>query len=184
MPILIHGASQRLWKRHTMGLGSYFKAPKPKTQPQPPPSEKPPPPIPSNAGPVPSPRGAGHLTPAGTSNRPTSISARSARSTASSAFFDDIRHEVMVNYLYQQQCLRLWVGDLAGEAEGVLLRKARGQYMACPPQLAASPLAASCAALNVQVRHIIPTSHTATTFRTYCSWMRQDREHADTPSAP
>lgn len=142
-----------------MGLGSYFKAPKPKLKPQQSPSEKSPPsrPAQDNADPAPSPNGAGHLTPAGTSNRPVSLSARSARSTASSAFFDDIRHEVMVNYLYQQQCSRLWVGDLAGEAEGVLLRKARGQYMACPPQLAASSLAASCAALNVQVRSPQPT---------------------------
>ena len=136
-----------------MGLGSYFKAPKPKPKPQPSPAEKPPPsrPAQDNAGPTPSPSGAGHLTP----NRPVSLS---ARSTASSAFFDDIRHEVMVNYLYQQQCSRRGVGDLAGEAEGVLLRKTRGQYMACPPQLAASPLAASCAALNVQVRSPQPVS--------------------------
>lgn len=143
-----------------MGLGSYFKAPKPKPKPQPSPSEKTPPsrPAQENADPAPSPSGAGHLTPAGTTNRPVSLSARSARSTASSAFFNDIRHEVMVNYLYQQQCSRLWVGDLAGEAEGVLLRKARGQYMACPPQLAASPLAVSCAALNVQVRSRRPVS--------------------------
>lgn len=142
-----------------MGLGSYFKAPKPKPQPQPSSSEKPAPPTLNNAGPTtglaPSPGGAGHLTPAGTPNRPTSLS---AHSTASSAFFDDIRHEVMVNYLYQQQCSRLWVGDLAGEAEGVLIRKARGQYMACPPQLAASPLAASCGALNVQVHLPSPSA--------------------------
>ena len=66
---------------------------------------------------------------------------------------DDIKHEVMVNYLYQQQCSQLWVGDDSGELEGVLLRKVRGQYMACPPQLGVSPFAIACAALNVQVRH-------------------------------
>lgn len=65
-------------------------------------------------------------------------------------FMDDIKHEVMVNYLYQQQCSQLWVGDASGEVEGVLLRKSRGHYMACPPQLGNSPFALACAALNVQ----------------------------------
>jgi hypothetical protein len=75
----------------------------------------------------------------------------SARSTQSSAFLDDIKHEVMVNYLYQQQCSHLWVSDGSGEIEGVLLRKSRNTYMACPPQLGNSPFATACAALNVQV---------------------------------
>lgn len=64
---------------------------------------------------------------------------------------DEIKHEVMVNYLYQQQCSQLWVSDGSGEIEGVLLRKARGHYMACPPQLVNSPFAQACCALNVQV---------------------------------
>jgi hypothetical protein len=84
------------------------------------------------------------------SSRPQSISGRSVKSTGSSVL-DDIKHEVMVNYLYQQQCSHLWVSDGSGEIEGVLLRKARGQYMACPPQLGNSPFAMACAALNVQV---------------------------------
>jgi hypothetical protein len=78
----------------------------------------------------------------------------SGRSTQSSTFLDDIKHEVMVNYLYQQQCSHLWVSDGSGEIEGVLLRKSRNTYMACPPQLGNSPFAAACAALNVQVCRI------------------------------
>lgn len=69
---------------------------------------------------------------------------------------DEIKHEVMVNYLYQQQCSQLWVGDGAGEVEGVLLRKSRGHYMACPPQLGNSEFALACAALNVQVSLNLP----------------------------
>ncbi|KAK3695765.1 glycosyl transferase family group 2-domain-containing protein [Podospora appendiculata] len=85
-------------------------------------------------------------------SRPQSVSGRSFKSSAgSSMFLDDIKHEVMVNYLYQQQCSHLWVSDGSGEIEGVLLRKSRGQYMACPPQLGSSPFAMACAALNVQV---------------------------------
>jgi hypothetical protein len=84
------------------------------------------------------------------SSRPQSISARSTRSNMSSMMLDEIKHEVMVNYLYQQQCSHLWVSDGSGEVEGVLLRKTRGQYMACPPQLGQSPFALAAAALNVQ----------------------------------
>lgn len=154
-----------------MGLGSYFKADKP----QPPTSEPAPKALPgrksSNARSAPPPR----LTDSAMSekppserstnrpdselhpptprygSRPQSISGRSVRSTGSSMFLDDIKHEVMVNYLYQQQCSHLWVSDGSGEIEGVLLRKSRGQYMACPPQLGNSPFALACAALNVQV---------------------------------
>ncbi|KAJ9155187.1 Glycosyltransferase family 2 protein [Pleurostoma richardsiae] len=89
-------------------------------------------------------------TPRFGNSRPQSISGRSVRSNGSSMFLDDIKHEVMVNYLYQQQCSHLWVSDGSGEIEGVLLRKSRGQYMACPPQLGNSPFAMACAALNVQ----------------------------------
>jgi len=87
----------------------------------------------------------------GFNSRPMSLSGRSTKSNNSSMFLDDIKHEVMVNYLYQQQCSHLWVSDGSGEIEGVLLRKARGQYMACPPQLGTSPFAHACAALNVHV---------------------------------
>ncbi|OAA52289.1 Glycosyl transferase, family 2 [Beauveria brongniartii RCEF 3172] len=85
------------------------------------------------------------------SSRPGSTrSGHSTPSNQSSYMLDEIKHEVMVNYLYQQQCSQLWVSDGSGEIEGVLLRKSRGQYMACPPQLVHSPFAQACCALNVQ----------------------------------
>jgi hypothetical protein len=147
-----------------MGIGNYFKASKPEQgagAPSPSPSSPPrhnnvrnPSPLSEkptsidHSGnelelPPPTPR---------FSSRPQSLSGRSVRSNGSSMFLDDIKHEVMVNYLYQQQCSHLWVSDGSGEIEGVLLRKSRGQYMACPPQLGNSPFAQACAALNVQVR--------------------------------
>jgi len=149
-----------------MGIGSYFKAEKPaakannrtsaptqqssnaKHQQQPSVSENP----------TPSLRADSELHPPTSryGSRPQSISGRSVRSTGSSVL-DDIKHEVMVNYLYQQQCSHLWVSDGSGEIEGVLLRKTRGQYMACPPQLGSSPFAMACAALNVQVCCWTPT---------------------------
>lgn len=100
--------------------------------------------------PPPSPRFAdGALTPATLGSRRPSFSG-SMRSMQS-GFMEEIKHEVMVNYLFQQQCGRLWVGDGSGELEGVLIRKSRGNYMACPPQLANSAFAYYCAQLNVQV---------------------------------
>ncbi|KAK0726203.1 glycosyl transferase family group 2-domain-containing protein [Apiosordaria backusii] len=155
-----------------MGIGSYFKAEKPgkpEETPQQQQSQQLQPPQPRRG-----PRQHGHQqgqssvsekppserfghndhelqlpTPRG-SSRPQSLSGRSIKSTGSSMFLDDIKHEVMVNYLYQQQCSHLWVSDGSGEIEGVLLRKSRGQYMACPPSLGNSPFAMACAALNVQ----------------------------------
>jgi hypothetical protein len=75
-----------------------------------------------------------------------------------SSFVDEIKHEVMCNYLYQQQCSHLWVSDGTGELEGILLRKGRNAYMACPPQLATSQFAQACAQLNVQVSLVMHRS--------------------------
>ena len=72
-------------------------------------------------------------------------------SLCSSHFLEDIKHEVMVNYLHQQQCSRMWMTDISGENEGVLVRKTKGVYMACPLQLRESALASAAAALNLQV---------------------------------
>ena len=74
---------------------------------------------------------------------------RSISSTRSS-FFEDIKHEVMVNYLHQQQCSHLWVSDGSGECEGIMLRKARNDYLSCPSQLVKSTFGHACAELNVQ----------------------------------
>ena len=57
----------------------------------------------------------------------------------------------MVNHIYQQQCSHLWVSDGSGECEGVLLRKSKGHYLACPPPLLESKFAYVCTQLNVQV---------------------------------
>ncbi|PNY28669.1 Uncharacterized protein TCAP_01403 [Tolypocladium capitatum] len=143
-----------------MGLGSYFKSEKSEPAPAAAPVENAPPRLQQNQ---PSAMSEKHTSSTRSGNdmelqpptprfhsRPQSSSGRSTPSTRSSMFLDDIKHEVMVNYLYQQQCSRLWVSDGSGEIEGVLLRKARGHYMACPTQLGSSPFAMACAAMNVQ----------------------------------
>ncbi|TKA62125.1 hypothetical protein B0A49_11583, partial [Cryomyces minteri] len=131
-----------------MGLKNYFKGGKPKgaqsdrvgTELTEKGNLTPPPPFPESGTQTP----YGMMTPPGFGSSRASI-APSMRSS----FMDDIKHEVMVNYLFQQQCSHLWVGDGSGEMEGVLLRKSRGHYMACPPQLSQSVFAVACAALNV-----------------------------------
>lgn len=148
-----------------MGLRSYFRADSrpvatPATSQEPPPLQQSQAAVMSEKQPPPFIRGNEmELQPPAAvrfPSRPQSISGRSYRS---SVFVDEIKHEVMVNYLYQQQCSQLWVSDGSGEAEGVLLRKSRGHYMACPPQLGSSPFAIACAALNVQVGISIMSSH-------------------------
>lgn len=129
-----------------MGIVNYFK-PKPK------PEQVAPPPIAPMAEKAP-PRFTDSMEMNSQSATPKLQSSRAsiAPSTRSSTYVDEIKHEVMVNYLHQQQCSHLWVSDNSGELEGVLLRKSRNNYLACPPQLAVSPFAAACAALNCQVR--------------------------------
>lgn len=97
------------------------------------------------------------LPPSGTSTpRPfannssrASLSGSTRSAAARSTMMEDIRHEVMVNYLFQQQCSTMWVGSGSGEAEGVLVRKSRGRYLACPPNLLQSSFAAGVMALNL-----------------------------------
>jgi hypothetical protein len=135
-----------------MGIGGYFKAEVPAEKKGGKPANLT---LDNPLGTSPSPGSEMELQPP-TPKFGSSRNSLSARSTQSSAFLDDIKHEVMVNYLYQQQCSHLWVSDGSGEIEGVLLRKARNAYMACPPQLAESAFAVACAQLNVQVgRNII-----------------------------
>jgi len=97
---------------------------------------------------------SGHSTPAFGSRRNSfSGSMRSQQSY----WMEDIKHEVMVNYLFQQQCSALWVGDGSGQVEGVLLRKSRGYYMSCPPQLIESPFGHAIAQMNCQVSSVLLT---------------------------
>lgn len=91
------------------------------------------------------------------------------QSSRSSGYIDDIKHEVMVNWLYQQLTAKLWIntdgdvsrpnsyfGSFASVEEGVLLKKSRDNYMACPPAVGRGVFAQAAAALNVQVsRHYL-----------------------------
>lgn len=144
-----------------MGLVNYFKTPKDgakddKKAPKPEPTfiEKPGTPA-FDASPAP-------FGPYGYGSSRTSL----AEPRQSNSFVDDIRHEVMVNYLFQQQCSSMWIGDGAGVNEGVLIRKTKASYLACPPDLLSSAFAQGCMALNV------PSAMTINSrvIKTFLSW--------------
>jgi hypothetical protein len=82
-----------------------------------------------------------------------SSAAPSSRSFALSEaqLADDIRHQVLLNHLYQQQRSLLWIQDTSGTVEGVMIRKGRSDYMYNPPKLSTSPFAQAMKILNVQV---------------------------------
>ncbi|MCJ1251403.1 hypothetical protein MMC30_008636 [Trapelia coarctata] len=143
-----------------MGLKNYFKANKGAAAPpaasalQPQMAEKPPAQFADSLEMSPNPRfGYGS-------------SRASLAPSVQSSFMDEIKHEVMCNYLYQQQCSHLWVSDGSGELEGILLRKSRTQYMACPPQLATSDFARACSALNVQAAMTVNSR----VIKTFLNW--------------
>ncbi|KXJ93691.1 glycosyl transferase family group 2-domain-containing protein [Microdochium bolleyi] len=160
-----------------MGLGSYFKPQKPaqesssestgqpiaekrRSNEHPPASDA------ASLGPrLPVPGNIRHLR--NESSTALSISGRSARSLASSVFIDDIRHEVVVNYLYQNLLGKNWVVDGSGDFEGALVRRSRNEYVACPEALVDSPLAAAVRILNVPSA-ITVNSRTIKSFLTWC----------------
>ncbi|KAI1655895.1 glycosyl transferase family group 2-domain-containing protein [Daldinia decipiens] len=106
------------------------------------------------------------IAPLGFGSSRNSISGRSTRSMTGPVFIDDIKHEVMVNFIYQQQCSHLWVGDGSGDLEGVLLRKSRGFYLTCPSSLTNSTIAMACAALNVECAMTVNSR----VIKTFLSW--------------
>lgn len=75
----------------------------------------------------------------------------SGMSTPKKGYVEEIRHEVMCNYLYQQQSTKLWIDEREELEQGVVIRKSKGTYVAAPPDLAYSRFAANCSALNLLV---------------------------------
>lgn len=72
-------------------------------------------------------------------------------------FIHDIRHDIIINHLYEKQVGSRWISDFSGAIEGVLLKKARGEYITFPEPLVESTLAQSIATLNVQAAMTIKT---------------------------
>lgn len=79
-----------------------------------------------------------HAAPRQQKSRAKSLPGRAMRIQSRATFLEDIKHEVMVNYLYQQQCSRLWVSGGTGVLEGVVVRKTATNYLTCPRELTSS----------------------------------------------
>ncbi|TKX22066.1 hypothetical protein C1H76_5699 [Elsinoe australis] len=152
-----------------MGFGSYFKGGKSATEKE----------VLPTTAPTTAPGTASATAPtsphAPYSPRPASLapSTRSRR-TNRSTFLEDIKHEVMCNFIFQQQCVKMWIGEYAGESEGVLVRRAPGQYVASPPELAQSTFAQGAQTMNV---HCAMTVNSRVV-KTFLMW---NHENGDIP---
>ena len=87
----------------------------------------------------------------------------SSRATRESRLVDDIKHQVVVNHIFQAQCGALWIRDVSKEKEGVMVRKQRHQYLFKPPGLENSPFAQAMIMLNVQVLFLLQSYFQDTT---------------------
>lgn len=68
----------------------------------------------------------------------------------------DIKCDVMVNWLHQQQLESMWTSG--GPSEGVVLKKSRDSFTCCPPELSdtRTDFYDAVRALNVKVRLFPP----------------------------
>jgi hypothetical protein len=81
---------------------------------------------------------------------PTSSCGDSVRS------INDIKHQVILNYLWHKQRGSMWISDLSGQVEGVVVRKGRKDYLYRPHALESSVFAQAVTVLNVQVAKMLP----------------------------
>lgn len=90
-------------------------------------------------------------TPRSYGSRPTSIYPSGDFRNAAANDILEIKCDVMVNWLYQQQLESLWTNG--GVGEGVVLKKLKDQYTSCPPELAMTrgDLFDAVRSLNVKV---------------------------------
>lgn len=97
---------------------------------------------------------------------PASLATSSKYGSRRTSYMEELRHEIIANYLFQQQCAIMWIGDGSGETEGVLVRKSRANYLACPPDLILSSFAQSVVALNLPCAMTINSR----VVKTYLAW--------------
>lgn len=97
------------------------------------------------------------------SGRDSYANASSSASLAPSAHagnvVDGIRREVLVNYLFQQQCTSRWIGNGVGDYEGVMVRQMKNDFLFCPPDLHDSVFGRCCMALNLPCAMVSSRSH-------------------------
>ena len=104
---------------------------------------------------IPTPPSQGTSSESSSASRPVSL--YPAAEFANTRDLNDIKCDVMVNWLYQQQMERLWTAG--GTDEGVVLKKSRGAYTCCPEDIIdnADGFVNSIRALNVRVAITVNT---------------------------
>ena len=65
--------------------------------------------------------------------------------------WDEIKYEVMCNWIFQQQCVRMWVSEFGGTGEGTLVKRSTGSYICFPEDIMESTFAQAAEILNVNV---------------------------------
>lgn len=70
-------------------------------------------------------------------SRPASIAPNGEYRMSQHEELNEIKCDVMVNWLYQQQMEKLWTAG--GHDEGVVLKKGKGAYTCCPADIIEEP---------------------------------------------
>jgi len=78
----------------------------------------------------------------------------STRAQQEDRLIDEIKHQVVLNHIFEAQCSSLLIRDVSTNTEGVMIRKRRNDYLFKPPGLAESKFARAMMMLNVQVSFI------------------------------
>lgn len=87
-------------------------------------------------------------------SRPASIYPNGEYRMSQHEELNEIKCDVMVNWLYQQQMEKLWTAG--GHDEGVVLKKGKGAYTCCPADIVEEPYGffKAIETLNVRVRTV------------------------------
>ena len=104
--------------------------------------------------------GTGTATPRYSGSRPVSLFPSGDFRNSAQEDIMEIKADVMVNWLHQQQMERMWSNGAVGE--GVMLKKSRDAYTSCPAELSTyqDDFFDAVRKLNVRVRwsSYLPTS--------------------------
>ncbi|GIZ37748.1 hypothetical protein CKM354_000118400 [Cercospora kikuchii] len=96
----------------------------------------------------------GDVSPADAVNStPTSTAALDNAESVSgkdSLYSNDVQRDIILSYLFQRQCTSMWIQDVAGTNEGVMLKNARNDFLTMPLTLKGSLLQQAVSALNTK----------------------------------
>ena len=123
--------------------------------------------------------GSGSGTPRYSLSRPASLYPTGDFRNSAMDDIRDIKADVMINWLHQQQLEKMWGNG--GQSEGVVLKKSRDNYTCCPPELAnyQGDFFDAVRALNVRVRNLF---NMVLCLLSEPALGRDDRQHPDCQS--